>query len=73
MYIEKKSNYDPLSNLPFWERVDRYSYYNEFDYVISEIENIIKSFNLLLSKDYKCITDEEYFNIVNQFYNISFF
>ena len=73
MYIEKKSNYDPLSNLPFWERVNRYSYYNEFDHVISEIENIIKSFNLLLRKDYKCITDEEYFNIVNQFYNISFF
>lgn len=73
MYIEKKSHYDPLSNIPFWETADRYSYYNEFDYVISEIENIIKAFNLLLSKDYKCITDEEYFNIVNQFYNISFF
>ena len=73
MYIEKKSHYDPLSNLPFWERVDRYSYYNELNYVISEIENISKAFNLLLSKDYKCITDEEYFNIINQFYDITFF
>lgn len=73
MYIEKKSHYDPLSNLPFWETVDRYSYYNEFDYVISEIENIIKALNLFLSKDYKCITDEEYFNIINQFYDITFF
>ena len=70
MYIEKKSHYDPLSNVPFWLTADRYSYYNEFDYVISEIENIIKAFNLLLSKDYKCITDEEYFNIINQFYDI---
>ena len=73
MYIEKKRYYDPSSNLPFWERVDRYSYYNEFDYVIREIENINKAFNLLLSKDYKCITDEEYFNIINQFYDITFF
>lgn len=73
MYIEKKSHYDPLSNLPFWERVDRYSYYDEFDYVISEIENINKAFNLLLSKDYKCITYEEYYNIINQFYDITFF
>ena len=30
MYIEKKSHYDPLSNVPFWITVDRYSYYNEF-------------------------------------------
>ena len=73
MYIEKKSHYDPLSNVPFWITADRYSYYNEFDYVISEIENISKAFNLLLSKDYKCITDEEYFNIINQFYDITFF
>ena len=73
MYIEKKSHYDPLSNVHFWETADRYSYYNEFDYVISEIENIIKALNLLLSKDYKCITDEEYFNIINQFYDITFF
>ena len=73
MYIEKKRHYDPSSNLPFWESVDRHSYYNEFDYVISEIENISKAFNLLLSKDYKCITDEEYFNIINQFYDITFF
>ena len=73
MYIEKKRHYDPSSNLPFWESVDRYSYYNEFDYVISEIENISKAFNLLLSKDCKCITDEEYFNIINQFYDITFF
>lgn len=73
MYIEKKSHYEPLSNLPFWERVDRYSYYDEFDYVIGEIENIIKALNLLLSKDYKCITDEEYYNIINQFYDITFF
>ena len=73
MYIEKKSHYDPLSNVPFWETADRYSYYNEFGYVISEIENIIKALNLLLSKDYKCITDEEYFNIINQFYDITFF
>lgn len=73
MYIEKKSHYDPLSNLPFWETADRYSYYNGFDYVISEIDNIIKALNLLLSKDYKSITDEEYFNIINQFYDITFF
>ena len=73
MYIEKKSHYDPLSNLPFWETVDRYSYYNEFDYVFSEIENIIKALNLLLSKDYKYLTDEEYYNVINQFYSITFF
>ena len=73
MYIEKKSHYEPLSNLPFQETLDRYSYYNEFDYVFSEIENIIKALNLLLSKDYKCLTDEEYYNIVNQFYSITLF
>ena len=73
MYIEKKSHYEPLSNLPFWETIDRYSYYSEFDYVFSEIENIIKALNLLLNKDYKCLNDEEYYNIVNQFYNITFF
>ena len=73
MYIEKKSHYDTSSNLPFWESVDRYSCYSEFDYAISEIENIHKSFILLLSKDYKCITDEEYYNIINQFYDITFF
>lgn len=73
MYIEKKNHYEPLSNLPFWETIDRYSYYDEFEYVFSEIENIIKAFNLLLSKDYKCINDEEYFNIINQFYDITFF
>ena len=73
MYLDKKFDYDPLSNVPFWVTADRYSYYNEFDYVINEIENIINAFNLLLIKDFKSITDEEYFNIVNQFYDITFY